>query len=56
MLLTLDPAGNVLEAVIASGSGHPALDRAALSAAYAIQRLPGAGVRELILPVVFRLE
>lgn len=56
LLLTLDPAGNVVEAVVASGSGHPVLDRAALGAAYAIRRLPGAGVRELILPVVFRLE
>lgn len=56
LLLTLDSAGNVVEAVIASGSGHPVLDRAALSAAHAMQRVPSAGVRELILPVVFRLE
>lgn len=56
LLLTLDPAGNVLEAAIASGSGHLALDRAALQAAYAMRRLPGAGAREFILPVVFRLE
>jgi len=56
LLLTLDSAGNVVEASIASSSGHPLLDRAALSAAHAMQRLPNAGVRELILPVVFRLE
>lgn len=56
LLLTLDSAGNVVEAAIASGSGHAVLDRAALSAAYAMKRLPGAGARELILPVVFRLE
>lgn len=56
LLLTLDPAGIVVEAVIASSSGHPMLDRAALSAAHALRRLPGAGERELILPVVFRLE
>lgn len=56
LLLTLDSAGNVVEAVIASGSGHPLLDRAALDAAYAMARLPGTGARELILPVVFRLE
>jgi len=56
LLLTLDAAGNVVEAQVASGSGHPALDRAAVDAAHAMRRLPGAGVRELILPVVFRLE
>jgi len=56
LLLTLDAAGNLIEAQVASGSGHPALDRAAIDAAYAMRRLPGAGVRELILPVLFRLE
>ena len=56
LLLTLDTAGNVIEAQVASSSGHPALDRAAIEAAHAMRRLPGAGARELILPVVFRLE
>lgn len=56
LLLTLDASGRVSEAVVASSSGHAALDRAALAAARAIGRLPGAGARELILPVIFRLE
>lgn len=56
LLLTLDAAGRVADAVIASSSGHAALDRAALEAARAMGRLPAAGARELILPVIFRLE
>jgi protein TonB len=56
LLLTLDDQGRILEAEIARSSGHALLDRAALEAARAAQRLPGVGARELILPVVFRLE
>lgn len=56
LLLTLDDAGRVLEADIAASSGHAVLDRAAVAAAYAMGRLPAAGGRELILPVVFRLQ
>lgn len=56
LLLTLDPQGMVLEARVASGSGHALLDRAAVEAAFAMRRIPADGVRELILPVVFKLE
>lgn len=56
LLLTLDPAGNVLDAEVASSSGHAILDQAAVKAAYAMRRLPGAGLREMILPVVFKLQ
>lgn len=56
LLLTLDPQGRIIEAQIASSSGHGLLDRAAAEAAYAMHRLPDAGVRELILPVVFKLQ
>ncbi|MEK7736899.1 MAG: energy transducer TonB, partial [Pseudomonadota bacterium] len=56
LLLTLSPAGDVLEARIAGSSGHPLLDRAATEAVYAMQRLSADGVRELILPVIFRLQ
>ncbi len=56
LLLTLDANGNVQDAEIASSSGHRILDQAAVKAAYAMGRLPGAGVREMILPVVFRLQ
>ncbi|MFA7267740.1 MAG: energy transducer TonB [Sterolibacterium sp.] len=56
LLLLLDPDGRVLEAQVVSGSGHALLDRAATEAAYAMRRLPNPGVRELILPVVFKLK
>lgn len=56
LLLTLAPDGKVLDAQIASSSGHGLLDQAAAEAAYAMGRLPDTGVRELILPVVFKLQ
>lgn len=56
LLLTLDAAGNVLQAEVAASSGHTVLDHAAVDAAYAVRRLPGATAREMILPVVFRLQ
>lgn len=54
--LTLDPEGAVVDARLARGSGHASLDAAALRAAHALGRLPGAPAGELVLPVVFRLR
>ncbi len=56
LLLILDASGRVLSADVAAGSGHPLLDEAARKAALAMGSLPDAGVTELILPVVFRLQ
>ena len=56
LLLALDAAGRILSVEIAAGSGHPILDRAAMAAARAMGSLPDAGVKEFILPVVFRLQ
>ena len=56
LLLTLDQDGGVLDAQVASSSGHDLLDQAAVAAAQAMRRVPNAGVRELILPVEFRLQ
>jgi protein TonB len=56
LLLTLDPDGRILDAVVAASSGHALLDQAALDAVRAMARLPDSGVRELILPVTFRLQ
>lgn len=53
--LRLDTQGKLLEARVASSSGHELLDSAALAAAYATGTFPAAG-SELILPVVFRLS
>jgi len=56
VLLTLDGNGAIRDAQVAAGSGHKILDEAAIKAALAMGSLPGAGTRELILPVVFRLR
>lgn len=56
LLLLLDEAGRILSADIAAGSGHAILDRAAQSAALSMGSLPGTGLSQLILPVVFRLQ
>lgn len=56
LLLVLDAGGRILSVEIAAGSGHPILDRAAKAAAFAMGSLPDAGVRDFILPVVFRLQ
>ncbi|MDP2810123.1 MAG: energy transducer TonB [Rhodocyclaceae bacterium] len=56
LLLSLDAGGNVIDAQVASSSGHDILDRAAMRTAHAMGRLPSAGTREVILPVVFRLR
>lgn len=56
LMLKLDGEGRIQSADVAASSGHPILDRAALSAAYNMGSLPDAGVREFILPVVFRLQ
>ncbi len=54
--ITLDAAGAIADARIALGSGHAVLDAAALRAAYAVGRLPGAPAGEALLPVIFRLR
>jgi len=56
VLVKLDSEGRILDAQVAAGSGHRLLDIAAMQAALAMGSLPGAGTRELILPVVFRLR
>lgn len=56
LLLTLAADGQVLDVRIASSSGHDVLDQAAAKAANIMRRLPDTGVRELILPVEFKLQ
>jgi protein TonB len=56
LLLTLAADGRIADAQVASSSGHALLDQAALRAAWSMGRLEAAGQRELILPVLFRLQ
>ena len=56
LIVKLSADGAVENVSVAASSGHPLLDNAAIKAAYAMGRLTGASSRELILPVVFRLE
>lgn len=56
LLITLTADGSIADVNIASSSGHPILDNAAIKAAYATGKLGGASSRELILPVIFRLQ
>lgn len=56
LIVKLSADGAVENVSIAASSGHPLLDNAAIKAAYAMGRLTGASSRELILPVIFRLQ
>lgn len=56
LILRLSADGGVESVSVAASSGHAILDNAAVRAAYAMGRLTGANSRELILPVVFRLQ
>ena len=56
LILKLGADGVVDDVSIAASSGYPILDNAAIKAAYAMGRLAGTTSRELILPVIFRLQ
>ncbi len=56
LLVTLAADGRIADVVVAASSGHPILDHAAVKAVYAMGALGGTEVRELILPVIFRLQ
>lgn len=56
LILTLAADGRIVDVSVASGSGHSILDQAAVKAVYAMGRIEWSPSRELLLPVVFRLE
>ncbi len=56
LILKLSASGAVEDVNLAASSGHNVLDKAAIRAAYAMGKLTGASSRELILPVIFRLQ
>ena len=56
VILVLTEDGSIADVQVAASSGHAILDNAAVKAAWAMGRLPGATVRQMILPVSFRLQ
>jgi len=56
VILVLTEDGSIADVQVAASSGHAILDNAAVKAAWAMGRLPGASVRQMILPVSFRLQ
>lgn len=56
VILVLSEDGSIADVQVAASSGHAILDNAAVKAAWAMGRLPGATVRQMILPVSFRLQ
>lgn len=56
LILKLSDDGSIVDVDVAASSGHILLDQAAIKAAYAMGRVNWAPSRELILPVIFRLE
>jgi protein TonB len=56
VIIVLAEDGGIADVQVAASSGHAILDSAAVKAAWAMGRLPGATVRQLILPVSFRLQ
>ena len=56
LIIKLGADGTVADVSLAASSGHALLDNAAIRAAYAMGKLTGASAREIILPVIFRLQ
>lgn len=56
VILVLGEDGAIADVQVAASSGHAILDNAAVKAAWAMGRLPGVTVRQMILPVSFRLQ
>ena len=56
LIIKLSDSGAVEDVSVAASSGHAILDNAAIRAAYAMGSLTGVASRELVLPVIFRLE
>ncbi len=56
LILTLTDDGRIAEVSLAASSGHAILDQAALRAAYAMGKVTWAHSREIVLPVIFRLD
>jgi len=56
LLVKVNAAGAMTEVSVAATSGHAILDNAAIRAAYAMGKLGEGEARQLIVPVIFRLQ
>jgi protein TonB len=56
LIIVLADDGSITDVQVAASSGHAILDNAAIKAAWAMGKLPGATVQQLILPVSFGLR
>ncbi|MEF8722719.1 energy transducer TonB [Candidatus Accumulibacter phosphatis] len=56
LILTVSDNGSITDVHVGVSSGHAILDKAAERAAWAMGKVNWAYSRELILPVIFRLE
>ena len=56
LLIILTEDGGIDDVRLAASSGYPILDNAAIKAAYAAGKFSSTPSRELILPVIFRLQ
>lgn len=56
LLLIVAEDGSITDVSVVASSGHAILDRAAVKAAYAMGSVTWGHSREMILPVIFRLE
>lgn len=56
VLIALDDTGVIVDVQIAASSGHALLDNAALKAAWSMSRIANTPTRQLLLPVIFRLQ
>ena len=56
LILAVADDGSITAVTVALSSGHAILDKAAVRAAWSMGKVNWAHSRELILPVIFRLE
>lgn len=54
--IALDEAGSITDVLLVASSGYPMLDNAAIKAAWAMGQTSATPARQLLLPVIFRLQ
>ena len=56
LIVKISADGTISEVKVAASSGHAILDNAAMRAAFAMGKLGAGEAREIIVPVIFRLQ